>query len=177
MQPNHFNNRMEILQSTLADIETIFGFYDLAVAFQKTKFNKHWLPFDREMVLREITMGRQFKIVDDGRIACVFVITYDDPHIWKAKNVDPAMYIHRIVTHPDFRGRSYVKAIIDWARQHCIENHLQYIRMDTWGDNESLKSYYTKCGFNFMGIIFPEPSMELPKHYDAISLSLFEIKL
>ena len=47
--------------------------------------------------------------------------------------------------------------------------------MDTWGDNEALINYYTKCGFTFLGTITPTASKQLPKHYSAIFLSLFEI--
>ena len=168
---------MTILASTLADLDLIFHFYDLAVAYQKTKFHKHWLPFDRKMIETEVIENRQFKIMEDDTVACVFAITYSDPHIWKERNADKAVYIHRIVTHPSFRGRNYVKLIVQWARRHVSENKLNYIRMDTWGDNDSLINYYVQCGFGFMGIIVPEPSDELPSHYSAITLSLFEIKV
>ena len=48
--------------------------------------------------------------------------------------------------------------------------------MDTWGDNDSLIAYYQKCGFDFLGIITPDYD-DLPKHYEGITLSLFEIKV
>lgn len=168
---------MTIITSTQADLPVIFDLYDEAVAYQKTRFDKHWLPFDRAMVEREIDEGRQWKIIDEGEVACIFAITYDDPFIWKEKNADPAIYIHRIVTHPLFHGRQYVKHIIGWAREHASAQNKKFIRMDTWGDNEKLIEYYTACGFNFLGTITPEASDQLPKHYSAIFLSLFEIVL
>ena len=88
---------MHIINSDTTDIETIFHLYDEAVAFQKTKFDKHWLDFDRDMVLQEITEGRQWKIMEGEDVACIFAIAYEDPFIWKEKNEDPAIYIHRIV--------------------------------------------------------------------------------
>jgi RimJ/RimL family protein N-acetyltransferase len=48
--------------------------------------------------------------------------------------------------------------------------------MDTWGDNQKLIDYYQKCGFKFLGIIIPDQA-GLPKHYNGISLSLFEIEV
>jgi hypothetical protein len=33
---------MDFKPSTTPDIDTIFDFYDLAIEYQKTKFNKHW---------------------------------------------------------------------------------------------------------------------------------------
>ncbi len=168
---------MQIINSNTTDIETIFDLYDAAVAFQKTKFDKHWLDFDRDMVLHEIAEGRQWKIMEGDDVACIFAIAYDDPFIWKEKNEDPAIYIHRIVTNPSYRGRAYVKQIIAWAKEHALQTNKKFIRMDTWGDNEALINYYTKCGFDYLGSITPTASKHLPKHYSAIFLSLFQIKL
>ena len=49
--------------------------------------------------------------------------------------------------------------------------------MDTWADNEKLKEYYVKCGFNYLGITATLKSESLPKHYTGIRLSLFEIEI
>ena len=165
----------QILYSTSADIDTIFEFYDMAIAHQKKVFNKHWQGFSRELVGREINEKRQYKILVDGVIASVFAITLNDPEIWQEKDGDAAVYIHRIVTHPDFRGCGFVNRIIEWAKEFAKENKLQYIRMDTWADNEKLLAYYTGCGFEHVGKIEIAPGTSLPKHYEGISLNLFEI--
>ncbi|RYY66707.1 MAG: GNAT family N-acetyltransferase, partial [Chitinophagaceae bacterium] len=159
-----------ILKSTLQDIDAIFSLYDDAVAYQKTKFNKHWLPFDQNMVIDEIEEGRQWKIMEGNRLACVFALAYEDPFIWAEKNADPAIYLHRIVTHSAFRGGGYVKQIIEWAKDHAKQQHKKFIRMDTWGDNEELIQYYVRCGFNFLGTVTPQATQHLPKHYSAIFL-------
>lgn len=166
---------MEIVNATSEDFEKIFDLYDKAIEFQKTVFDKHWLGFDTPLVNREIAENRLWKIVEDGRIACIFSVAYTDPMIWGEKSKDPAIYIHRIVTNPDFRGRGYARIITEWARTHAAENGLRFIRMDTWGDNQTLIDYYQTCGFSFLGLTTPEISDDLPKHYHGISLSLFEI--
>lgn len=168
---------MHIIPSNSSDLVTIFNLYDKAVAFQKTKFDKHWLDFDEAMVQREIDEGRQWKIMEGAEVACIFAIAYEDPFIWKEKNADAAIYIHRIVTDPSFRGKGYVKHIVAWARQHAVTTNKQFIRMDTWGDNEGLIKYYQECGFEYLGNITPTASEQLPKHYSAISLSLFQITI
>ncbi len=168
---------MHILASQPSDIPAIFKLYDDAVVFQKTKFDKHWLPFDRLMVEREVAQQKQWKIMEGEDIACIYAIAFEDPFIWKEKNIDPAVYIHRIVTHPSYHGRGYVKNIVDWAKVYARETGKQFIRMDTWGDNDKLISYYQQCGFVYLGNVTPEASDQLPQHYSAIFLSLFEIKL
>lgn len=168
---------MKIINSSISDIETIFAFYDNAVAFQKTKFDKHWLAFDHQMVEKEIEECRQWKMMDGDEVVCIFAITYEDPAIWKEKNSDPSIYIHRIVTHPSHHGKKHVSQIIEWAKQHAREKNKTFIRMDTWGDNQRLIDYYVECGFTYMGTTTPEINGSLPKHYSAIFLSLFEISI
>ena len=168
---------MRITNSTPEDIDAIFELYDAAVEFQKTVFNKQWQGFERSLVETEISENRQWKILENDRIACIFAITFNDPLIWKEKDADPAIYIHRIVTNPDFRGGAYVKEIVNWAGEYARSIDKQYIRMDTWGDNEKLRNYYVSCGFKYLGVTEMKKTEGLPKHYEGISLSLFEIKL
>lgn len=167
---------LQVINSQPVDFDTIFKFYDMAIAHQKKVFNKHWQGFSKELVETEIAENRQYKILVDGEVACVFAVTFNDFLIWGDRDHD-AIYIHRIVTHPNFRGRSFVKQITTWAKSYAVENQLKYIRMDTWADNEKLLDYYTSCGFEYVGIASMEKTEGLPKHYEGISLSLFEIEL
>ncbi|WP_316805949.1 GNAT family N-acetyltransferase [Pedobacter agri] len=166
--------QIEVKNSQPNDIDTIFDFYDMAVAHQKKVFNKHWQGFSSALVETEIEENRQYKILVDGKVACVFAVTFTDQLIWGDRDHD-SLYIHRIVTHPDFRGYAFVKEIIKWAKKYAIEHTIKYIRMDTWADNEKLLEYYTSCGFTYVGVVTLQQSDGLPKHYEGISLSLFEI--
>lgn len=167
---------IQVLNSQIADINTIFQFYDMAVAHQKKVFNKHWQGFSRELIETEIEENRQFKVLVDGVVACIFAVTFDDKLIWGDRDKD-SIYIHRIVTHPEFRGYAFVKEIIKWAKEFVLNRSIKFIRMDTWADNEKLLDYYTGCGFDFVGVVTMERTEGLPKHYEGISLSLFEIKV
>ncbi|MEP7077289.1 MAG: GNAT family N-acetyltransferase [Acidobacteriota bacterium] len=168
---------MHFANITKDEIDLVFDFYDKAIEFQKTVFHKSWLGFDRILVETEIEEKRSWKIEDDDVVACIYSVTYSDPIIWGANSGESAMYIHRIVTNPDCRGRGYVRSITGWATDFARSNNLRFVRMDTWGDNEKLINYYKDCGFSFRGVVTPEKSAELPKHYSDINLSLFEIDL
>jgi len=166
--------QLQVTNSQLSDIDIIFEFYDMAIAHQKKVFNKHWQGFSRDLVETEIAENRQYKIIVNDVTACVFAVTFDDQLIWGERDHD-SIYIHRIVTHPDFRGYAFVKEIIKWAKHYAAEHQIKFIRMDTWADNEKLLNYYTGCGFEYVGVVTLEKSEGLPKHYEGISLSLFEI--
>ena len=168
--------QIQVINSQISDIETIFQFYDMAIAHQKKVFNKHWQGFSRSLVETEIAENRQYKILVKGEVACIFAVTFEDKLIWGDQDVD-SIYIHRIVTHPGFRGYSFVKEIIKWAKAFAPLNGIKYIRMDTWADNEKLLAYYTGCGFDYVGVVTMQETEGLPKHYEGISLSLFEIKV
>lgn len=168
---------MEILLSDATDIETIFDFYDEAIAYQKKVSPKQWKGFERLLVETEIEKGLQYKIVIDGRVACIFAIAFNDALFWGERDLQPSLYLHRIVTHPDFRGQAFVTVIVEWAKTFCKQHNRQFIRMDTWGDNQRLIDYYQKCGFQYLETINLENTEGLPAHYTTMELALFEIEV
>lgn len=169
---------MVITTSNLNDISEIFRLYDLATNFQKIKFPKNqWPPFNQNNIAIEIIQNRQFKLIIDGKIACIWAITYSDPQIWEEKENALSIYIHRIATNPEYRGNNFVKTIVDWAKDHALQHHKQFIRMDTCGRNERLISYYKGCGFNFLGINKLQNTTQLPSHYHNADVCFFEIRL
>ncbi|SEW51556.1 Acetyltransferase (GNAT) family protein [Chitinophaga arvensicola] len=168
---------MKIENSTSQDIEEIFRLYRLATEFQKTRFTVHWPEFDRTMVETEIAEKRQWKIIIDNQVACVWATTFDDPQIWEEKNADPAVYIHRIATNPVFRGNSLVERIVESAKEYARLHQKRFVRLDTVGNNPGLIAYYTKCGFDFLGLLKLKSTAGLPAHYDNATVSLFEIDL
>lgn len=169
---------MLIVNSTKSDIPEIFRLYQLAIDFQKVKFPENqWPEFSNELVLNEVNENRQFKLLIEGRIACVWAITYSDPHIWEEEENDTSIYIHRIATNPDFRGNNLVQKIVDWSIGFAKEKDKKFVRMDTCGKNDGLIKHYTKCGFEFLGMRKLKNASELPSHYHNADVCFFEMKL
>ena len=166
---------MYIINCTPADINTLLQLYQWGKEYQQKKSNQNWGNFDRVGLAQEIEEKRLWKIVENNTIVCVFLTANSDPHIWGEKNNDPAIYLHRIVTHPAYRGNGYTNKIIAWAKKIGKKSGKKFIRIDTWHDNQKLIDFYTRCGFTFRGIIKPEITDRLPEHYRGISLCLFEI--
>jgi ribosomal protein S18 acetylase RimI-like enzyme len=172
------SNKMNFKIENSNNIEEIFRLYKIATEFQKTRFTVHWPEFDKKLIENEISENRQWKIVVEGKIACVWATTFNDPQIWGEKrNEEPSVYIHRIATNPDFRGQNLVGEIVEWAKIYAQENQKQFIRMDTVGNNQGLINYYTKCGFDFLGLSKLINTEGLPAHYDNATVSLFQITI
>ncbi len=168
---------MEILNSAIDDMDEIFRLYKAATDFQKTKPVVQWLEFDKSVIKNEIEESRQWKIIIDDKIACIWGTTFSDPSIWEDRNNDRAVYIHRIATNPDFRGQNLVSKIVGWAKQYAKKNDKEFIRIDTVGNNEKLIDYYTTCGFSFLGLSKLKDTSGLPEHYQNATVSLLEIKM
>ena len=169
---------MNITYSTIEDIDEIFRLYGIATNYQKDKFPGNvWPQFDQSLIETEIQEQRQFKLVINDTIACVWAITFNDPQIWEEKDADPAIYIHRIATNPEFRGQQFVTKIVAWAKKYARKQQKQFVRLDTCGNNAGLITHYQKCGFTFLGISKIKSDKGLPSHYHNADVCYFEIKL
>jgi len=169
---------MKIENCTANDITEIFRLYRLASAYQKSKQTVVvWPEFEKQLVETEIAENRQWKLIIDGEIACVWATTFSDEQIWEERNTDSAVYIHRIATNPNFRGKNFVLIIVEWAREYAKNNDKDYVRLDTIGNNTKLIEHYTSSGFHFLGMFDLKNTDGLPDHYHNAPACLFEIKL
>jgi ribosomal protein S18 acetylase RimI-like enzyme len=168
---------MKIQNTVIADLDIVLQRYRDAIDYQRKHGYNLWPEFDRQMITKEILEGRHWKMTEDEQVACVFSVVYSDPVIWKEKDLDDAIYLHRIATNPEFKGRNFISRIVQWSKEHARENKRQYIRMDTWGDNENLSNYYIRAGFKFLKKQHITKDENLPPHYWGIYLNLFEIDL
>jgi RimJ/RimL family protein N-acetyltransferase len=169
---------MEIKNVTISDIYEVFRLYKIASNYQKGKKTVIvWPDFKREMVINEITENRQFKLLINNEVACVWAITFSDEQIWEESGEESAIYIHRIATNPDFRGNDFVSKIVNWAKEFSKNNNIHCIRLDTLGENKKLIAHYENAGFNFLGMFDLKNTSDLPEHYKEAPVCLFEINL
>ena len=169
--------KLKIVNSSLNDIGFTFYLFESAIAYQKKNGYELWPQFSKQLIETEIVEKRHWKITDNETIVCVFSVMYSDPVIWLDRNSDPSVYLHRISINPQFKGKGIMKLIKAWAIEHAKQNQKKYVRMDTWGNNETLRNYYISCGFNYIGQQYLKETEGLPGHYGGSVLSLFEIKI
>jgi len=170
-------SELQIINSELKDLDFIFQLFDSAIQYQKNNGYELWPEFSQELIANEIKENRHWKIVHNGTIVCVFSIMYNDPVIWKEKDIDPSVYLHRIAINPLFKGKRIMNVIRNWSIEHAKNKHKTFVRMDTWGNNESLRKYYINCGFNYIGQQQLQETDGIPNHYGGNFLSLFEIEV
>ena len=168
---------MKITNSASKDIDEILLFYEIATEYMKERSVVVWPKFERAMVEKEIAEHNQWKMVSDGKIACIWATAYRDPQIWEEKDKASAVYIHRIATNPDFRGKRLTDKIVKWAITHAREKKIKYVRLDTVSENHALIRHYKAAGFDFLGMFKLKNPTGLPEHYQMDKVALFELKV
>ncbi len=156
---------MNIKNCIPSDVDSIYKLYDAARTLQIARNMVVWPYFEKSFLEQEIRECRQWKIVIGQKMACNWVVTYSDEDIWEERDQGDAIYLHRIATHPDFRGMQLVKTIVDWAKDYAKSHQRKYVRLDTLGMNTKLIAHYTNCGFTFLGVFQLKNTQKLPIHY------------
>ena len=164
---------MRITHCTIDDIEAIMQLYQSARILQLNKKTVVWPSFEASFFKNEIEEKRQWKMLVDSTIACNWSVSLEDKNIWQSKEDGKAVYIHRIVTNPAFRGNRYIDAIVEWAKDYAKSLDKKYIRLDTWGHNAKLIEYYISAGFESLGIFELTNTANLPAHYQKDPLRCF----
>lgn len=166
-----------IVNTTFTDWETVIWFFDQAKQLQGKDGYKVWTHVDEDRLLEDIVKGLQFKIVRGNDILCLFSIQWSDPLIWRKRDQLDALYLHRIVRHPQFRGQRQFETILNWAIQLAKSRGLRFIRLDTWADNQKIIDYYESFGFSFIESYKTPDDAELPAQNRNLFVALLELPI
>jgi len=167
---------MEIKKCKPADVEHIMNLYAAARQLQTERQMVIWPYFNEAFLTREIEESRQWKLVVYQTMVCNWAITFEDKEIWGEKDQADAIYIHRIATHPLYRGNRFIDAIVSWAIAYARSINRTYVRLDTLGHNTRLIEHYTSAGFHFLGMHKLTNTATLPLHYQREpNCCLFEL--
>jgi len=172
-QPEDFT----IVNTTRDDLDTILWLFEQAINLQGRNGHKVWEAIDRAGLERDIDKGLQYKIVHENHITCIFSIQFNDPFIWRERDRDNAIYLHRIVVNPNFKGLKQFQKVLDWACNFALQHHLQFVRMDTWADNLKIIEYYKSFGFEFIENYKTNDVMELPIQNRNLNVALLQLEL
>jgi ribosomal protein S18 acetylase RimI-like enzyme len=169
--------RHQVEHSVPSDLDTVYDLFDKSVQYQIQNGYPDWRYYDKNAIRRDIDEGNHYKICTDGHIAIVFSVRYSDKIIWRERDQQDAVYLHRIVVNPAFKGRKLFGEILDWSADHCRQKNLAFVRMDTWAHNPNLIRYYEGFGFEFVENFTTPDTVELPVHNRNLALALLECRI
>lgn len=167
----------DIVNTSSDDLEFVYWLFDEAIAYQQRNDYPVWNGYSKEVLQREMQEQLQFKIVRGKTILCVFSICYADPIIWREMEKGNAIYLHRIVVNPEFKGQRQFEKLLHWAIAVARERMLKYVRMDTWANNPNIIAYYKSYGFTFIENFTMPDSNALPINYRKLALALLELEV
>ncbi len=169
--------KLQISNTTLQDLDRVLWLFEEAINMQSNNGYKVWESIDKESLQQDIKKGLQYKITIDADILCIFSIQYNDPFIWRDRDKNDAIYLHRIVTNPNFKGQKLFEKVLTWAIELARKENKRFIRMDTWADNFQLIEYYKLFGFQFIENYKTTDTEELPLQNRNLNVALLELTL
>jgi predicted GNAT family N-acyltransferase len=167
----------KLINTEISDLTQVYKLFDHSIKYQETHGYPVWKNYDKNAIVKDIENKNQYKIIVDSKIGIVFSVCYTDKVIWRDHEKGNAIYLHRIVVNPDFKGQKLFGVILEWAIEHCKERGLKNIRMDTWQANPTIINYYKGFGFNFVENYTTPDTAELPVHNRNLALTLLEFKI
>ena len=170
-------NQYQIHNTEKNDLPLIFEFFEHSIHYQEKNGYPVWRHYDKNVVVKDVEDKNQYKIIVDSIPAMVFSVRYNDKLIWRDLDQDDAIYLHRIVVNPEFKGRKLFGTILEWAIDHVRKKGLRFIRIDTWAANPTIINYYRSFGFDVIENYTTPDSAELPIHNRNLSLTLLEYKV
>jgi len=168
---------IKVINTTKDDLNTIFWLFEQAMELQGKNGYKVWEEIYRTALQKDIDQKLQYKILNDNDILCIFSIQHNDSFIWRHRDKNDAIYIHRIVVNPAFRGQRQFQKVLNWVKQFARQNNLKFVRMDTWADNHKIIEYYKSFGFEFIENYKTANATELPIQNRNLDVALLEMKL
>jgi hypothetical protein len=87
-------------------------------------------------------------------------------HLSGGVDQNDAVYVHRIVVNPHFKGQRQFQNILNWVKLFAINKNLKFVRMDTWVDNFKLIENYKATN-----------TKELPIQNRNLNVALLEMEL
>lgn len=133
-----------------------------------------WINADWKRILKA---GSSIKSCGEAYTLCIFSIQFKDPFVWRERDRGDALYLHRIVSHPGFKGQRQFQLVLDWARAFARERNLSFERMDTWASNAKIIAYYKSFGFVFIENYRTPDTPELPLQNRDLEVALLELEL
>ena len=170
-------NDDEIVNTTIQDLDYVFWLFQRAIELQDREGYKVWSEVDINFLEKDIRNGHQYKILEDLNILCVFSIQFNDAIIWRGRDKNDAVYLHRIVVNPAYRGQKQFQKVLDWTKGFAQKRNLQFIRLDTWADNAKIIDYYKSFGFEWIEDFETPNTTELAPQNRNLNVALLELRL
>ena len=166
---------VHIINTTPEDLPLVYWLFDQAILYQRQHGYPAWKGYEKNALSFEVEQLLQYKAVQYHHVLAIFSISYSDPATWGEWDTGNALFLHRIITHPQFKGQRVFGKVREWALQKAREKGLDYIRIDTWTDNPTIIAFYKDYGFHIVAAHVTPDSPELPAQNRNLRVTLMQL--
>lgn len=145
---------LSIRQAVIQDIPAIEAMYKQRVLFNDAhdihQWNLEevsWKAFEELYKIDDYYVGEC-----EGTIVCGFFLVDVDELYWKECKKGEALYLHKICVHPEWKGRGYADALIEFFKEKAAYEGYPYARLDVREYKGKLRAMYERHGFTQVAI-------------------------
>jgi DNA-binding MarR family transcriptional regulator/GNAT superfamily N-acetyltransferase len=164
-----------IVNTTLDDLHLVYWLFDQAIVYQQQHGYPEWKGYEKKALIAEVDQHLQYKIVQYHHVLGIFSVSYSDPATWGEWDSGNALFLHRVITHPQFKGQRVFGKVREWALQQAKEKGLGYIRIDTWTDNPAIIAFYEGYGFQVVTARITPDSPDLHAQNRNLRVTLMQL--
>ena len=162
LTPHTLNETMPIRPGTHQDIPAIMKIIRAVVPIMRASGNFQWddvypnpEAYALDVDLNRLTVA---EITRDGatRVAGVVALTTDQDPEYVDAGWDitiPAIVVHRLAVHPDFKGLGIARALMQQAEVVARAQRIAEIRVDTNTQNLAIQKLLPQLGYRYAGEI------------------------
>jgi predicted N-acetyltransferase YhbS len=138
---------LEVRWATADDAAQVWEVLDSAAGWLVGRGIHQWPhPYPRGLVERACADGSVRVGCRDGQILATMRTLRNDPDVW-GDDLLPALYIHSLACRRDPSARGSGGVLLGWAARAAAADGLAAVRLDCWAQNQPLRDYYARAGF------------------------------
>ncbi|UNS99237.1 GNAT family N-acetyltransferase [Streptomyces tubbatahanensis] len=141
-----------IRRATTDDLADVMELRHDAERWLASRGIRQWLPEWAERAYAKIRQG-----VEDGTTWLVYdgntpiaTVSLGGPDLdfWNEDDdLASGLHFYKLITARSRAGAGLAEAVIDWVSRRAAAEGKKWVRLDCWRDNDGLKAYYRRIGF------------------------------
>jgi len=145
------NAQLDVRRAGPDDLDAVVEILSEAARWLLERGIRQWPdPFPRDRVAALLDRGEFYVARVDGKPAATFALLSSDPAFWGEQPPDAA-YVHALAVRRAYGGRGLGERLLEWAEAQAAADGRTYLRLDCMSDNEALRAYYERLGFEPRG--------------------------
>lgn len=142
-----------IRPASLDEAPIVFNLWLGSAKWLQAKNIDQWNPvrFALEHVIEYMNSGSDvYLAVMNNEFVGTYLITWEDPFIWKELDDSESGYIHRFAVSRQFKGMGIGIKLLRIAEEQIRSKGKKHIRLDCMADNERINQYYRDAEFQYV---------------------------